>query len=325
MSRGKLRRTPGPLPPRGGLSAIRAVPAPGVRAVPLREWLTLRYPALLSPAATPLAQRIAAGDFVRRNGSPYTATDPVSAGDEVFFYRELAPETVPDTPLPVLFSDASLLVIDKPHGTATMPRGTHVRASALVRLREIYGPELTPVHRLDKDTAGVLVFSRVPAERSAYQELFAARLVTKTYLARTLPPAANTPGMPALGESRELRHYLSKPPGSLRVTARSADGAALPGEALAHTRATLLSTDADGALWRLNPVTGRTHQLRVQLAALGTPILSDPLYGPAPKEGAPPLQLLAHTLAFTDPFSGRRHEFTSRRALIGQDTQPPGE
>ena len=316
MSRGKLRRAPGPLPLRGGLAAVRAVPAPGVKTVPLQEWLTLRYPALASAVATPLTQRIAAGDFVRRDGRPYRATDTVSAGDEVFFYRELAPETVPDTPLPVLFSDPSLLVIDKPHGTATMPRGAHVRASALIRLREIYGPELTPIHRLDKDTAGVLAFSRIPDQRAAYQELFAARRVEKTYLALTLPVPAGSPDIPAPGEGRELRHYLSKPTGSLRVAARSADGEPLPGEALARTRATLLRVDVDGALWRLHPITGRTHQLRVQLAALGSPIVSDPLYGPPPQEGAPPLQLLAHTLAFTDPITGKSREFTSRRTLL---------
>ena len=240
---------------------------------------------------------------------------------DVWTYRTPEPETPVPFRIDVLHRDERLVVVDKPHFLATTPRATHVTETALVRLRRDLGlDDLAPAHRLDRLTAGVLVLTVDPRYRGAYQDLFAARRVDKTYLAVAPAP----PGTP---EVRERSSRIVKTRGILQAVE-------VDGEADAHTRITLLETcDAPQAtgdettrpglsrlgLYRLEPTTGRTHQLRVHMNALGTPIVDDDLYPdirdvPA-DDFSRPLQLLAESLAFTDPVSGERREFTTRRAL----------
>lgn len=298
--------------------------------------LAERFPALLDPAATPLVRRFAAGEVVDAEGRPWAADALVAPGDELWFHRELRAEDVPPAELRILHQDEHLLVIDKPHDMATMPRGIHVLSSALVRLRRATGiAALVPLHRLDRRTAGVLAFGIRPEERSAYQQLFARGQVDKEYEARVLPgPGASLPTTP--GQRLLMRDHLIKRRGEM--TAR-----VLPGEPNAETALEVLSTEravGDGAgpagppesdvelggdalRVRLRPRTGRTHQLRAQLADRGAPILGEDLYWPAPRarpapelwpEGLP-LQLLARGLAFVDPFTGARREFRSGQEL----------
>ena len=167
--------------------------------------------------------------------------------------------------------------------------------------RELDLPELAPAHRLDRLTAGVLLFTVRREVRGAYQTLFARGEVRKTYLARAaVDPALEFPMM--------LRSRIIKERSRLQAFEE-------PGEPNAET---LIEHLGDG-LYRLTPRTGRTHQLRVHMASLGLPIINDPLYPDvidvAPDDFSRPLQLLAHTLAFDDPLTGVRHEFTSRRSL----------
>lgn len=282
--------------------------------------LRARFPALADPAATPLAERFGAGEIVCADGRAWRALDLVACGDELWLHRELAPEVVPEVELRVLAHDDHLLVLDKPHGMATMPRGVHVLASALVRLRRATGIEtLSPIHRLDRGTAGVLAFSCRPAERAAYQELFARGEVTKTYLARTRPPQG-ADGV-AVGQELDIALRLVRERGVRQTLV-------VPGEPNSRTRARLIDVEADGTLrWHLRPLTGRTHQLRVHLAHLGMPILGDELYGHAPGqdqhgprgggEDAGELQLLAQELSFTDPVTGERRCLRSLRTLGG--------
>lgn len=321
-ARRRARRPPPPLPQRDGLDPVRhrLGPAdPGLGATALAA-LAARFPPLLDPAATPLAQRFAAGEVVDAHGRPWTAGQTVRTGDELWFHREPAPEDVPDIALPVLLHDEHLLVIDKPPGVATMPRGAHVLGSALVRLRRATGiTALSPVHRLDLPTRGVLAFSVVPAERAAYQQLFARGEVAKEYRARVGPaPGADLPH--AVGERAVLADRLEKTRGVHRT-------AVLPGEPNAVTEVELLAIEPDGTrLLSLRPRTGRTHQLRAQLAARGAPILGDELYGHEPDgtSGAPDavpdssgqgLQLLARHLAFRDPVTGQERRLTSAQDL----------
>lgn len=284
------------------------------------EALRTRFPALDHPEATPLPARFAAGEVVDAEGRAWAAADPVGPGDELWFHRELRAEHVPAAALRILHRDEHLLVLDKPHGMATMPRGAHVLASALVRLRRETGlTDLVPLHRLDRPTAGVLAFGIVPAERSAYQQLFARGEVEKTYDARVLPePSAAVPRRP--GQRQLLRDHLVKPRGELRTRV-------LGETPNAETELEVTEVEAGSGVLRvrLRPRTGRTHQLRVQLASRGAPILGENLYWPAerPRPGAPtwpeelPLQLLARTLAFTDPHTGQRRELTSAQELAG--------
>jgi tRNA pseudouridine32 synthase/23S rRNA pseudouridine746 synthase len=195
------------------------------------------------------------------------------------------------------------VVVDKPHFLATMPRGRHVAQTALVRLRrELGNPELSPAHRLDRLTAGVLLFTTRREVRGAYQTLFARGLLRKTYLARAAVD-------PDLVFPRVVRSRIVKRRGNLQAVCE-------PGEPNAETLVELIASDGS---YRLMPRTGRTHQLRVHMASLGIPIAGDPLY---PKvlqvrddDFSTPLALLAQRIEFDDPSTGSRREFTSRREL----------
>lgn len=317
-----MSRRPRPVSPlsqRDGLDAVRYSIPPHRGAgrvgppVTAHDALLARFPALAAPGATPLRARFDRGEIVRADGTPWQPSDPVRPGEALWFHRELAPEDVPDIDLPILFQDEHLLVIDKPHDVATMPRGAHVLASALARLRRTTGiTTLTPLHRLDRRTAGVLVFGIRPAERAAYQGLFAAGAVWKEYLARVAVGPGSAAG--EAGERFTMRDRLVKPSGSLTVQV-------VDGEPNAVTDVEVLwagCSDAPTALLRLRPATGRTHQLRAQLSARGMPILGDDLYPVlrALEPTDPPLQLLARELAFTDPATGEERRFTSRRDLV---------
>lgn len=318
-SRGTGSRRPRrPLPLRDGVDPVRirlADPGQGPRSIP--EELRRRFPDRLAE----LEAALEAGQVVTADGSPVTGTTRRHRGMDVWTYRTPEPEIPVPFEIDVLFRDENLVVVDKPHFLATTPRAGHVTETALVRLRRDLGlDDLAPAHRLDRLTAGVLVLTADPTHRRAYQDLFAARRVDKTYLA-VAPAPDGTPGV------RERSSRIVKTRGVLQA-------AEVDGEPDAHTRITLLETrDVPGSgsgsgsdpgaarlgLYRLEPTTGRTHQLRVHMNALGTPILGDDLYPEvleqSPGDFSRPLQLLAESIAFTDPVTGRPRRFATRRAL----------
>jgi tRNA pseudouridine32 synthase/23S rRNA pseudouridine746 synthase len=248
------------------------------------------------------AAKVLAGEVVSADGVVVGQTTVLRPGAHVYFYRELRDEVAVPFDIPVLYRDDDIVVVDKPHFLATMPRGRHVAQTALVRLRRHLGlPELSPAHRLDRLTAGVLLFTARRELRGAYQTLFARGLVDKTYLARAaVDPTLELPTV--------IRNRIVKRRGQLQAVVE-------PGEPNAET---MVEHHGDG-LYRLTPQTGRTHQLRVHMACLGLPIKNDPLYPElidvAPDDFSQPMQLLAHSLSFTDPASGRRREFVSDRTL----------
>ena len=299
---------PRPLPARDGVDAVRirlADPGLGPRSIP--EELRRRFP----ERRAELEAALAAGQVVTADGEPVTEHTPRRRGMDVWTYRSPEPEPPVPFELSVLHRDGRLLVVDKPHFLATTPRAGHVTETALVRLRRLTGlPDISPAHRLDRMTAGVLLFVVDPRNRAAYQELFAARRVRKTYLAVAPAP----PGTPRL---RQRHSRIVKTRGILQAVE-------IAGEPDAHTHITLLDTATSPAggrlgLYRLEPLTGRTHQLRVHMAALGTPILHDDLYPEVVPQRTgdwtKPLQLLAESLAFTDPLDGSQRMFLSERKL----------
>ncbi len=244
--------------------------------------------------------KVLAGEVVDADGAVVDDATDLPAGSAVYLYRELPDEVPVPFGIPVLHQDADIVVVDKPHFLATMPRGRHVAQTALVRLRRELGlPELSPAHRLDRLTAGVLLFTTRREVRGAYQTLFARGLVTKTYLARA---AAD----PALLLPRVVRSRIVKRRGHLQAFCE-------PGVPNAET---LVESISDG-VYRLTPRTGRTHQLRVHMASLGLPIEGDSLYPNVidvpPDDFSTPLRLLAQRIEFDDPRSGVRREFVSRR------------
>ncbi|MBB1032997.1 pseudouridine synthase [Dietzia sp. CQ4] len=305
---GRPRR---PLPLRDGVDPVRirlADPGRGPRSIP--EELRRRFPDRLAE----LEAALASGQVVTADGVAVTDSTRRHRGMDVWTYRTPEPEVEVPFGIEVLHADDRLVVVDKPHFLATTPRAGHVTQTALVRLRRDLGlADLAPAHRLDRLTAGVLVFTADPAHRAAYQDLFAARRVAKSYLA-VAPAPEGTPHV------RERSSRIVKTRGVLQA-------AEVDGPPDAHTRITLLEVrepDPGGSatplgLYRLEPSTGRTHQLRVHMNALGTPILGDDLYPRVrtitPGDFSHPLQLLAETIGFTDPVSGAERRFRTRRSL----------
>lgn len=250
----------------------------------------------------------AAGLIVGADGRAVPADTPYAPGMFLWFHRELPDEVPVPFPLVVVHRDEHIVVVDKPHFLATTPRGSHVTQTALARLRRELGiPELGAAHRLDRLTAGLVLFTVRPGERGAYQTLFRDRLVHKEYEAVARYD-------PALELPRTVRSRIVKERGVL--TAEEVGG-----EPNAVTRVELAGHRPDGlGRYRLVPGTGQTHQLRVHMNALGVPILGDPLYpvvtGPVPAgDFRRPLQLLARKLEFTDPVTGVEHRFSSGRTL----------
>lgn len=237
--------------------------------------------------------------------------------------------------LNVIYEDAAIIVVDKPHFLATTPRGMWYRETALIRLREAYGePDIIPAHRLDRATAGIVVFVRDPALRGAYQMLFQERRTTKVYecVAPCVPIHTPRTGtvqqlnpprpFPLLRRSRivKIRHRLQaqEEPGMVNAVTRIERMAGVPAPA-DGTAARAGRCNPLMARYVLHPYTGKTHQLRVHMNALGLPIVGDDLY-PQVQERAyddfsRPLRLVARTLEFTDPVTGEARQFVSRMPL----------
>jgi len=248
------------------------------------------------------ATKVRNGEVVAADGSVVTASTVLQPNSYVYLYRDLPDEVPVPFDVPILYRDDDIVVVDKPHFLATMPRGGHVAQTAVVRLRRsLELPELSPAHRLDRLTAGVLLFTARRDVRGAYQTLFARGEVHKTYLARAAVD-------PTLEFPLTLRSRIIKERSRLQAFEEA-------GEPNAET---LIEHLGDG-LYRLTPHTGRTHQLRVHMASLGLSIEGDPLYpnviDVAADDFSQPLQLLAHTLEFDDPRSGVRRVFTTQRSL----------
>ncbi len=249
-----------------------------------------------------IGAKVLAGEVVLPDGAVVDAHTVLPAGAHVYFYRDVVDEVEVPFDIPVLYRDADIVVADKPHFLATMPRGGHIVQTALVRLRrELDLPELSPAHRLDRLTAGVLLFTVRPEVRGRYQRLFAEGGVRKTYLARAAGSA--TVALPTTLRSRIIKHR-----GRLQAFEEL-------GEPNAETHVEAM----DEGLYRLTPRTGQTHQLRVHMASIGLPITGDSLYPDvievAPDDFDHPLQLLAQRLEFTDPVTGGDRVFVSAREL----------
>ena len=304
-----MRRAP--LPVRDGLNPTRLRLPDGGSWATVAEFLSARFPA----DAARVREKVTAGEVVDGAGTAITEGTPYAAGRFVYLYRDPPVEERVPFEIDVLHRDEHLLVVDKPHFLATTPRGSWVAETALVRLRrELDLPELSPAHRLDRLTAGVLVFTVHAGARRAYQSLFDARRVDKEYEA----VARHAPGMRF---PREVHSRIVKERGVLQARE-------VPGEINALSRVELLGTDAGLGRYRLLPRTGKTHQLRVHMNSLGLPILGDNLYPTAydvaPQDYSSPLQLLARAVEFDDPYTGRRTRFVSARNLAAWRHSTPG-
>ena len=292
-----------PLPVRNGVNATRLrLPAEGPWATAF-EYVLERF-GHVNPQG--IADRFDRGEVVGIGGVPLARTTPLTEHTFIWYYRELPPEERLPVEINILHQDENLLVVDKPHFLPTTPGGMYVAESALVRLRVALDiPDLIPMHRLDRMTAGVLLFSTNPETRGKYQVLFEKRRIEKEYEA--VAPVRPELGLPAVIRSRMIksRTYLL--------------AQEVPGEPNAETRVELLEEAGGLGRYRLLPHTGKTHQLRVHMASLGIGILHDPFYPVLQEQGpddySKPLQLLARSVEFTDPLTKETVQYRSGLSL----------
>lgn len=341
-----------PLPVRNGVNATRLrLPESGWDTV--LDYVLHRF-GHVDPEG--IRRRFRTGEVQAVDGTVITETTPLGVHDFLWYYREVPHEDPIPGELGILHQDEHLLAVDKPHFLPTTPGGRFIQQSALVRLRNELGLDhLVPIHRLDRATAGVLLFSTDTQTRGAYQVMFERRHIHKVYEAVcALPPAPPGPAPGAIPDDGThpalarfplvFRNRMEKTKGVLTAqvleysaqdSGRSPGGAARAGRktnrpplgANAETRLEMISAGVSAGTWegaavghlRLFPRTGKTHQLRVHLAALGLGILGDRFYpdllDAAPDDHSRPLQLLARSIGFTDPLTGQERTFTSRLQL----------
>lgn len=294
-------------PTKPELPLLRGVNASAV-ACPVGPWtllldfLTERLPMV---DREEWAARMARGEVLDEAARSLASTAPYVAGRRVFYYRQVAHEEPIPFEARVLYQDDLLLVADKPHFLPVTPKGRYVQQTLLVRLqRELGLTSLSPIHRLDRETAGLTLFCIQPQHRDAYQGLFRERAVEKVY-------EAVAPFRQDLALPLDYRSRLAEREDRFMQMQEVA------GESNAETRISLMKQLNDGlAHYELRPRTGIKHQLRAQMSALGLPIVGDRIYPVLQAEEATPdysqpLQLLARSIAFADPVTGQRRQFDS--------------
>lgn len=253
--------------------------------------------------------RMARGEVLDDQGVALPPDAPYRANRRLYYYRLLDAEPVVPFEEGIVFQDEHLLVADKPHFLPVTPKGRYVQQTLLTRLIRRTGiATLSPIHRIDRETAGLVVFAIRPETRAPYQALFRDRAVHKVY-------ECIAPWRPDLPLPEVYRSCLEEREDAF-MQMREVPG----GEPNAETRVRVLEHGAELARYELEPLSGRKHQLRVQMSALGRPIVGDRIYPVLqPEEVEPdfsaPLQLLACSIAFSDPVTGQRRDFRSRLAL----------
>jgi tRNA pseudouridine32 synthase/23S rRNA pseudouridine746 synthase len=278
---------------------------PSCQWLPAGPWKTVidffkeQYPHV---HATTWTSRMAKGQVVDENGRRIDANSAFRAGACIFYYRELENEKTIPFREQVLYQDEHILIADKPHFLPVIPAGKFLHETLLVRLRKQRATEdLAPIHRLDRETAGVILFSLNRKTRGHYTSLFRNRRVRKVYEA--LAPKLEESNFPRTRRSRVVQ---GEPFFRMKEVA---------GEANSETHISVINNQGSLSLYQLLPITGRKHQLRLHLAALGAPITNDKLYpvltASETDDFSRPLKLLAKSISFRDPLSGREHYFES--------------
>ncbi len=308
----KTEKLKSPLPMRQGVSASRVwLPKNGDYKNSIErygEWNTIleflieRFPFIPEDI---LRDRMDRGDIVSEDGTPFQTDSPYKSEIFLFYYREIPDEPVIPFKEKILFKDDNIIVVDKPHFLPVTPTGRYVRESLLARLKHQYQiEEISPIHRLDRETAGVMMYTCNKEIRGNYQSLFQKRQVEKTYEAIA----------PIVDHDFPMTYRSRIGKGEPFFIMHEEDG-----EANSETLLDIIETQGELARYCLKPVSGRQHQLRVHMMSLGCPILNDPFYPELlPSKGddySKPLQLLAKTITFVDPLSGESRFFETQLKL----------
>lgn len=249
-------------------------------------------------------QRIQDGKVHWQNGELITAETVYRATERVYYYREvMAEQKVPFTE-EILHQDAHKIIVYKPHFLPVTPGGNYVNECLVNRLRLSTGIDtIIPAHRLDKDTAGVMLMSVNPDTRHLYHQLFVDGAITKTYQALAKLPLTLIDelkqGIKTLPINWTIKNCIK--PAKPSFIMQIADG-----ESNSHSEISLIGVNGDIGLFELSPITGKTHQLRLHMLSLGMPILNDRFYPvlqpkPSTESFELPLKLLAQKLSFIDP------------------------
>lgn len=300
MSAAKTSRPPD----RNGVGPSR-VALPAGPWITLLDFLVQQFPAI---ARAEWHERMQRGDVLDANGNVLLPASPYRSHGKIFYYRSLPAE--PRIPFDevVLYQDDYLVVADKPHFLPVTPAGRYLQETLLVRLKNTLGIDtLAPMHRIDRETAGLVLFTIQPQTRNVYHTLFRDRTVSKHY-------EAIAPWRPDLALPTVYRSRLIESAAFMKMCE-------VEGVANAETAIELMEVKGELARYRLHPVSGQKHQLRVHMAALGIPIVNDRIYPQLyPEEGATqdyshPLKLLAKSIRFTDPISGQPRQFESLQHL----------
>jgi len=271
----------------------------------LLDFLAQRMPGI---SRAEWAERLAQGLVLQENGQAARAHQSCHVGQRIYYYRHMADEPVLPFQAHTVFEDEHLLVADKPHFMPVTPAGRYVQQSLLVQLkRQTDCADLVPLHRIDRETAGLVLLGKRPQDRDAYHALFRDHQIRKTYHA--VAPLLAGLALPRVHSSRLV-------PGEPFFRTQE-----VLGKPNSETRIALLKTEGARGLYALQPISGKRHQLRVHMNALGIPIEGDPFYpkvlrGPDdPEDFLTPLQLLAQAVAFTDPVTGEARRFMTQLTL----------
>jgi len=298
----QFQHSPPPLPIRHGVAPSYVWLQKGNWKT-IFEFLNHRFPEI-GPAAW--QARMSRGDVVDDVGNPLTISCSYFWGRRIFYYRELENETSIPFEEQILFQDQHILVVDKPHFLPVIPTGRFLHETLLVRLKNKLGiAELSPMHRLDRETAGVILFSINASTRGAYQSLFQQRSVRKEY-------QALAPHLASYSAPFTYRSLMVSGSPFFRMQE-------IPGQPNSETSIEIIEKIGELSRYRLLPVTGRKHQLRVHMAALGVPIINDAFYPVAlpckADDISQPLKLLARSIHFIDPLTAQERYFESQLKL----------
>jgi tRNA pseudouridine32 synthase / 23S rRNA pseudouridine746 synthase len=286
-----------------GVSLSRLVLPDGPWAL-LIDYLELRFK---GQSRVVLLKRMAGADIAFEKGMPLKPEEPYRAHRKLFYTRQVGEETPVPFKETILFQDEHLLVADKPPFLTVIPAGKHLQETLLVRLRRSTGLDtLVPMHRIDRETSGLVMFTIQPGTRGRYQRMFETKEIKKIYEAIAARPRG-------LNFPIDYASYIEESAAFMQmheVAGRAPN---------AYTRIECIEQQGELAKYRITPLTGKKHQIRIHFSSLGMPILNDRIYptlqAPDSDDYSTPLQLVAKTLSFVDPITGESRFFESKQSV----------